>query len=304
MPIHIPTSTRREFLGTLGAGVVAFSVPGSSHATSNTQQIEQDVVCLLNDTHIGEKHPPTSARPKNLNQIVSQIIARKLKPAAVLINGDLASHDGQPGDYRHFAKLIKPLQTANINLHLTMGNHDNRETFYQVMQEQQLNESPVQSKHIAVVQTKHANFFLLDALIKTMVTQGEIGKEQLNWLADALDRMNDKPAIIMVHQNPRLGGDPLHFPGGLIDSQPLWEILEAHKHVKAYFHGHIHDRGFAKHKGIHIVNCLATSYVADKTKSTTGWTTAKLSTNGVLLTTNTTDPAHAWNNQTKELTWR
>jgi Icc protein len=50
--------------------------------------------------------------------------------------------------------------------------------------------------------------------------------------------------------------------------------------VKAYIHGHIHDRSFAEHKGIHIINTPATSYVADPKKSTTGWTTARLDPKG------------------------
>ncbi len=54
-------------------------------------------------------------------------------PAAVIINGDLALNDGQAGDYEHFAKLIAPLRDADIPVHLTLGNHDNRDVFYKVM---------------------------------------------------------------------------------------------------------------------------------------------------------------------------
>ena len=37
-----------------------------------------------------------------------------------------------------------------------------------------------------VVRTRHANFFLLDSLKETMVTQGTIGEKQRAWLATAL----------------------------------------------------------------------------------------------------------------------
>ena len=47
-------------------------------------------------------------------------------------------------------------------MHLTLGNHDERDVFYSVMQEEQPETPPVKSKHISVVQTPHANFFLLD----------------------------------------------------------------------------------------------------------------------------------------------
>ena len=300
MPIHLPSQTRRQFLTTVGATVIA----GFSGVRADAAPVEDDLVYLLNDTHIGEKHPPESPVPTHLRLAVTELVERPSKPACVLINGDLALKDGQPGDYQHFGQLIAPLANAGIDLHLTLGNHDHRETFYEVLKDQRPDALPVESRHISVVQTRYANFFLLDSLQKTMVTQGTIGPEQRDWLATALDRHADKPAIIVAHHNPRLGGDPLHFPGGLIDSEELWDLLASRQHVKAYIHGHIHDRSLARHRDIHIINTPATSYVADKTKSTTGWTLARFSPTGVTLTTRTTDAAHAWNGQSQTLTWR
>jgi 3',5'-cyclic AMP phosphodiesterase CpdA len=301
MPIHLANLNRRRFLQAAGASVLLY---GRGANSAGTADVESDLVYLLNDTHIGEKHPVDSPVPSHLRQVVTELVNRPTKPACVLINGDLALKDGQPGDYRHFAKLIRPLQEAGIETHLTLGNHDHREAFYEILSEQRPEKPPVESRHIAVVETQHANFFLLDSLQKTMVTQGTIGETQLKWLASALDNLKTKPAIIVTHHNPRLGGDPLHFPGGLIDSRELWEIIGPRTWVKAYIHGHIHDRSYAEHQGIHILNTLATSYVADPKKSTTGWTTAKLTANGVTLTTHTTDAQHPWNGESKVLKWR
>ncbi len=299
MPSHLLTPNRRAFLVAVGTTLIADYSP--SFAEKPT---EADLVYLLNDTHIGEKHPPDSPVPSHLRQVVTELVGRKQAPASVLINGDLALKDGQPGDYRHFAQLIAPLIDAEVDVHLTLGNHDNREAFYDVMKDQQPQSPPVQSRHISVVKTRYANFFLLDSLKETMVTQGTIGPQQRTWLAQALDAHADKPAIVMTHHNPRLGGDPLHFPGGLIDSQQLWDVLTPRRHVKAYIHGHIHDRSLAEHQGIHIINTPATSYVADRAKSTTAWTLARLTGSGVALTTRTTDESHPWNGQTELLTWR
>lgn len=298
MPVHLPAQNRRQFLITLGAGLVTCRTGAFASET------QEEIVYLLNDTHIAEKHPTNSPIPSHLRQVVNELVHLKQKPACVLINGDLAMKDGQPGDYRHFAKLIRPLREAKIDTHLTLGNHDNRDVFYNVMKEEQPQAPAVKSRHISVVQTKYANFFLLDSLHKTMVTQGTLGKEQRAWLAKALDTHSDKPAIIVTHHNPRLGGDPVHFPGGLTDSVELWELLAARPQVKAYIHGHIHHRGNAAHQGIHIFNTPATSYVGNPDKSTTGWTIAKLSPKGITLTTRTNDENHAWNQQSKTLNWR
>jgi 3',5'-cyclic-AMP phosphodiesterase len=304
MPIHLCSLDRRGFLTVLGGSVVAISA-GAARATEGARtKIEDDLIYLLNDTHIGEKQPPDSPVPSHLRQVVDELTGRETKPAAVLINGDLALKDGQPGDYRHLAQLLLPLREAQIDLHLTLGNHDHREVFYDVLKDQRPQKPVVAARHIAIVKTRHANFILLDSLLETMVTQGEIGEQQFVWLARTLDALSAKPAIVVAHHNPRLGGDPLHFPGGLIDSEPLWDLLTERRHVKAYVHGHIHDRSFAEHRGIHIINTPATSYVADRQTSTTGWTTARLRADGVELTTHTTDAKHPWNGQTRQLAWR
>jgi Icc-related predicted phosphoesterase len=301
MPIHLTHLSRRRFLQAAGASIL---LSGHSAVADETNAIDADLVYLLNDPHIGEKQPESSPVPTHLQMVVSHLAQRPTKPACVVINGDLALHDGQPGDYRHLAKLLSPLQTSAIETHLTLGNHDNRDAFYEVMKEQRPDNPPIASRHLAIVETEFANLFLLDSLQKTMLTPGTFGNQQLEWLAAALDRLSSKPAIVVAHHNPRLGGDPLHFPGGLTDSQDLWDVIGPRKWVKAYVHGHIHDRSYAEHQGIHILNTPATSYVADRKQSTTGWTTAKLTTSGVTLTTHTTDADHPWNGETKTLKWR
>ena len=298
MPIHFPSTNRRQFLGSLGGGLITLQAHGFA------EEAQEDLIYLLNDTHIGEKHPPDSSVPMNLKQVVRELTGLKQKPVATIINGDLALKDGQDGDYRHFAGIISPLHEARVSLHLTLGNHDNRDAFYRIMKEEQPKIPLVKSRHISMVATRHANFFLLDSLQKTMVTQGTLGKTQTTWLTKALDAHPNQPAIIVAHHNPRLGGDPAHFPGGLIDSKELWAVLSPRRQVKAYIHGHIHDRTYANHEGIHIINAPATSYVADPKLSTTGWTVLKLTSRNATLTTRTNAPNHPWNNEVKTLTWR
>ena len=298
MPIHLPFQDRRQFLGSLGGGLIACQTYASDEKTG------RELVYLLNDTHIGEKHSPNSSVPMHLRQVVKELTDLDRKPVATIINGDLALKDGQVGDYRHFADFISPLRQARVSLHLTLGNLDNRESFYRAMKEEQPKAPVVKSRHVSMVATRHANFFLLDSLKKTMVTPGTLGKTQIAWLTKALDAHARKPAVVVTHHNPRLGGDPVHFPGGLVDSDELWEVLSPRRQVKAYIHGHVHDRSYASHRGIHIINAPATSYVADPKQSTTGWTVLKLTSRNVTLTTRTNNPDHPWNNEVKVLNWR
>lgn len=296
MPIHL--ANRRQFITQLGAAVALSQVEASAVETDDA------LIAILNDTHIGAQQAADSAIPTNLRTTVEWLLSLSKRPAAVIINGDLALHDGRRGDYERFAKLITPLREAGLPLHLTMGNHDDRSVFYDVLKGDKPDAPAVESKHASLVELPGVNIFMLDSLKATMVTQGLLGEAQLAWLMQLLDAHADKPALLFAHHNPRLGGDPLHYPGGLEDSEPLWQAIAARKHVKAYIHGHIHHRDFYAHEGIHILNTPATSYVADKKTSTTGWTMLRLTNDGAAVITHTHLADHAWNGVTVPLKWR
>lgn len=293
MPVHL--TSRRQFITQLGAAM------GLSNAVADAADVDEGLIAILNDTHIGAQQAADAAIPTNLRSTIEWLLALPKRPAAVIINGDLALKDGRRGDYERFAKLIAPLQAARLPLHLTMGNHDDRAVFYEVMKQ---SSSAVESKFASMVELPGVNLFLLDSLKATMVTQGLLGPAQLDWLVKLLDAHTDKPALLFAHHNPRLGGEPLHFPGGLEDSEPLWRALSTRKQVKAYIHGHIHHRNFFEHEGVHILNTPATSYVADKKTSTTGWTMLRLTPEGAEATTHTHQADHAWNGVKVPLRWR
>ena len=48
------------------------------------------------------------------------------------------------------------------------------------------------SRHVSVIEADRANWFLLDSLEQVNVTHGLLGKEQIGWLARALDARPDK----------------------------------------------------------------------------------------------------------------
>jgi 3',5'-cyclic-AMP phosphodiesterase len=296
MPIHL--TSRRQFIAQLGAAVTL------SHSQAMAADVDESLIAILNDTHIAEKHPANSPMPTHLRETVANLVGLQKRPATVVINGDLALNNGQAGDYTHFAKLIAPLREAGIPVHLTMGNHDDRSVFYDVLKSEKQADAPVASKHVGLVQTAKANLFLLDSLKAPNVAQGLLGDEQLSWLAKLLDAHNDKPALIFAHHNPRLDGEEIHFQRGLEDSAPLWHLLTARSQVKAYIHGHIHHRNHSQHRKIHILNTPATSFVANPTQSTTGWTMLRLGETGAVATTHTHLPNHPWNGATTELRWR
>lgn len=302
MPVHLASTSRRAFMAQLGGAVVCG--PLLCAAEVSGQRVDPDRIAILNDTHIGEHHPEAAAVPTHLRETVAWLVGLERLPAAVIINGDLALSDGQPGDYRRFAKLIAPLREAGIPMHLTLGNHDDREVFFQVLESEKTAASPVLSKHVGLVSLEKANLFLLDSLKGTHSPHGLLGQEQLHWLGQMLDAHADKPALVFAHHNPRLGGEERFYPSGLEDSAALWDLLVSRPQVKAYVHGHLHQRGYSQHRGIHIVDTPATSFVSRPEESTTGWTMAQLSSDGGAFTTLTHAKGHAWDRAVERLMWR
>lgn len=299
MPLHLPSVSRRTFIAQLGGAVVF-----GSALRAGTGRVDPDRIAILNDTHIGGKHPENSPHPAHLRETVAWLVGQERHPAAVIINGDLALNDGQAGDYEHFAKLITPLREAGIPVHLTLGNHDDRNIFYNVLKSEQPAAPPVVSRHLSVIPLPKANLFLLDSLQGTNVMPGLLGREQLAWLGRMLDAHPDKPALVFAHHNPRLGGEEKYFAGGLEDSEPLWDLLVSRAQVKAYIHGHLHQRNYSRHREIHILDTPATSFVLRPQESTTGWTMAQLTDRGGEFTTLTHMKGHPWNGAVKKLAWR
>jgi hypothetical protein len=148
MPIHLPPVSRRRFLAGLTTGVGTLAA--SEALWANDADVDDDLIAILNDTHIGEKQKLDAPIPANLAATVQFLVGLKRRPAAVLINGDLALKDAQEGDYKVFAQLVQPLRQAGLSVHLTMGNHDNREVFFKMLAEEKAPNPPVASRHVSL----------------------------------------------------------------------------------------------------------------------------------------------------------
>ena len=102
-----------------------------------------------------------------------------VKPAAAFFNGDCAYLHGLKDDYRQLAPLLDPIRKAGLPLHLSMGNHDDRTEFADVLADYRPEERPVEGHYVAVIPAERANWFLLDSLKKTNDTPGELGMPQI-----------------------------------------------------------------------------------------------------------------------------
>jgi len=301
MPVYLPPLSRRRFLkGSLAASAVAVAggcaAPGAGTGEENW--------ALLSDIHIAADpmlvHGEVNMT-RNLNAVAEQVIAWPKLVSGVLISGDLAFNSGEPADYAAIGGLLRPMREHGQPIHLALGNHDHREHFWSTLPDARTTEPALPERQAAIVRTAHANWFVLDSLITTLETPGRLGEEQRQWLARSLDANAGKPALIVIHHHPSLGG-ATGFP--LEDTPQLLEILRPRRHVKAYFFGHTHRWGvYREESGLWLVNLPPVAYVFE-TGRPSGWARATLRAEGARLELRCLDHTRQDHGQVINLAWR
>ena len=230
---------------------------------------------------------------------MKQILALQKKPAAVIINGDLALAIGTAADYTVIRELIAPLRDAGIPVHLTLGNHDVRDIFMAAFPEMKSASALKEHRHNSLIDLPSTRLILLDTLDQSPGPSGKLGAEQIAWILAKIDEVPTKQVVLIGHHNPQVGGDTSHYKGGLVDTADFWPEIAKRDQVKAYIHGHTHEWTQAMENRIHIISTIACAYVFNKNTNATGWTSARFNAHGFQLKLNTLETDHAWNGEAK-----
>jgi len=300
MPIHLPPISRRAFLRRTAVGAAALSFKPSLFA--GAKRVNPDSWALFSDIHLAGD---TNEIQRGVNMaehfatVSRELLALKESPAALFITGDCALNSGETEDYATVTKLLDPIRAQQMPIHLLLGNHDNREHFWEVLEQEKSAKRPLTDKQVAIVRTPRANWFILDSLEKTLSTPGYIGKEQLDWLSSALDKNADKPALVLVHHNPGLGANM-----GLKDTSAFLDVIWPRKQVKAYIFGHTHTWKIDQDlSGIHFINLPSVAYVFQE-GNPSGWVHAVVEDKKMRLELRCVDTSHKDHGQKVELEWR
>ena len=287
--------TRRSVLRRLAAGAAtlatsSLAVPAGASAVRAASVVGGGAapagagpMVLLSDPHI-DADPGRTVRGAhlsgNLRLAVSHILEGD-RPAGVLVNGDCAYSHGDPGSYDQFAHLLGPLRDAGLPVHLTLGNHDDRQAAYDAFPDSFGVDAMPLRRCVGVVERPDADWYRLDSLRKTDETRGELGDPQLQWLAERLDAKPDRPAVIVVHHPP---DDPERGRrDGLDDTFALLHVLRQRPQVKALFYGHLHRFDLRVDAGLHLVGLPATAY-AFQFRQPPGYVEARLAEGTLHLT--------------------
>ena len=305
MSLHlIPTSRRRFVQVSLATAAVTLGCPSLMAATEESA----DHWALLADTHIaGNKNAVSrgSNMFDNFNKIIDELLAEENRPIGVIINGDCARLKGRPKDYATLRTAVNRITAAGLPVHMTMGNHDDRDPFYDAFKQQKLDAELVEGKHVAMLPGLHANLFLVDSLDIVNEVAGKLGKMQLQWLAKSLAEHSDKPAIVIGHHDPQLLPEgSTKKVDGLRDTAKFFDVLHSHPHVQAYFYGHTHDWKLSETSDrVHLINQPPCGYVFNA-KRPIGWVRLKVEKEAIVVELRALNRKHPQHGETHTLEHR
>lgn len=151
--------------------------------------------------------------------------------AFVVFAGDLTDH----GDVASFERLKSALGDLKLPALLTMGNHDDRDSFLSVFP----GLANRQTERIDLAEDLGAyRVIVLDSLVSGE-TEGRLTDAQIAWLSSELDAARGRPVIIVMHHNISELGVPTDFIC-LKDTQPFLDAVKAHGDVRMVINGHVH----------------------------------------------------------------
>lgn len=217
----------------------------------------------LTDTHI----QPTEASRflgmdtmQTLRDTLTLLRERGVLPgAAVVISGDLANN-GERESYERLRQLVDELCGEGVQVHLALGNHDDRAHFCAVMLDEPEADGAAKYRYTAML--GGLRLIVLDSH-ETGTHGGSLGAAQLDWLRGELAMPAPESTVIVVHHPPTR---PPRSPSSqmLGDADALREAI-AGTDVVGILSGHTHVAAVEIVGAVPCVSAPGTAFLLDVT---------------------------------------
>jgi len=181
-------------------------------------------IAQLSDSHL-TTGPLGGGPAAGLQLALARVMALDPRPDCVVITGDLTDH----GREEEYAALKEVIGDFPLPLHLTTGNHDDRDAMVKAFG----------GEPFYAVEYPEFTFIALDSLIPGSPA-GRLGEEQLEWLDGVLTARSGLPALIGLHHPPMPIGIPFLDGMRLLDGKRLRDVLAEHRNVARVMAGHVH----------------------------------------------------------------
>jgi len=176
-----------------------------------------------------------------LNQAVAYVNARHADAAFLIFAGDLADH-GEAAAYARFKEAINPLTPP---VYLTLGNHDNRDTFLESFPGLRAETGCIDH----VIDAEGYRIVVLDSCDPAANHAGNLSDDQITWLKAQLSEAADRPVVIVLHHNIT----EFHVQTDFIilqDNAAFAEAVLSHPDVRQVISGHVHMTTSGTYKGV------------------------------------------------------
>lgn len=221
----------------------------------------------MSDTHLlGETRPLHGAvdSERRLQELFGQLEESGAEPEAIVLTGDLADK-GELDAYRRLRSIVEPhAEQLGARIIWAMGNHDNRQNFRSGL----LGDEPSANPVNAVYDINGLRIITLDSTVPGH-HHGELGQEQLQWLADELSRPAPDGTILALHHPPVPSVLDLAVLVELRRQQDLADVVRG-TDVRTILAGHLHYSTTATFAGIPVSVASATCYTQDLSVSVGG----------------------------------
>jgi 3',5'-cyclic-AMP phosphodiesterase len=202
----------------------------------STGERSRVIIAQITDLHVrprGRRCNGVVETNAMLGRAVAALAALKPAPDIVLATGDLVD-SGLSEEYRVLREELAPL---TMPIYFIPGNHDRRAGMREVFAD--AGYWPAGERLCYAIEDHAVRLIALDTQIPGK-TEGEVGREQLAWLAARLEEAPEKPTIVFMHHPP--------FPTGIghmdaincIDGPAVAAIIARHSQVERVLCGHHH----------------------------------------------------------------
>ena len=220
----------------------------------------EQVIVHLSDTHFvadGSLLMGVADSDARLAEALRGLAAGGLRPAAIVVTGDIAD-TGAASAYARVRALLEPVaDELGARLVWVMGNHDRREEFRAGLLDEPPSDAPVDE----VVDLDGLRLVVLDTSVPGH-HHGELTDAQLGWLRGVLDAPAPRGTILAMHHPPLPLPMVLTQLIELRDQARLAQALEG-SDVRAIIAGHLHYSTWSTFAGIPVSAAAATCYTMD-----------------------------------------
>lgn len=176
--------------------------------------------------------------------------AARMHPDAdrLILTGDLTHH----GDRISYERLKFALSGFSIPVSMTIGNHDERETFRAAFPEVAVDANGFVQE---IIDFNDARCILLDTNIGLAKNHpdhsaGLLCERRLDWMDAALKGAEGKAVLIFMHHPPHDTGFRGMDAIKLMNGEAFYARLAGHAPVRHLFAGHVHRTIGGSHRGI------------------------------------------------------